>query len=50
MRVLQASSQLPDWLRRRDDYSVWQRNNQWILQSALAYRTRDVETDCALEW
>jgi hypothetical protein len=29
-------------LRGRGNYGVWQRNNQWLLQSALAYRSRDV--------
>lgn len=26
---------LPAWLRSRDDYSIWQRNNLWMLFNAL---------------
>ncbi|MCI0434499.1 MAG: hypothetical protein L0271_12790 [Gemmatimonadetes bacterium] len=35
-RVLQDGPELPDWLRDRKDYSVWQRNNLWMLHHALA--------------
>jgi hypothetical protein len=34
--VLAATTELPDWLRHRDDYSIWQRNNLWMLYEALA--------------
>lgn len=26
---------LPNWLRKRADYNIWERNNQWLLQTAL---------------
>jgi hypothetical protein len=28
---------LPAWASRLRDYSIWERNNRWMLQSALAY-------------
>lgn len=36
-RVLAASDELPRWLRgaSRSDYSIWQRNNLWLLANAL---------------
>jgi hypothetical protein len=41
-RVLQDSDDLPDWLAARDDYTVWQRNNLWILHSGLSREFADV--------
>ncbi len=35
-RELGDSTQLPIWLRGRKDYSIWQRNNLWMLFNALA--------------
>ncbi len=35
-RVLQPSKDLPKWLAHRTGYSVWQRNNLWMLHNALA--------------
>jgi len=35
-RVLAASEDLPVWIRGRKDYSIWQRNNLWMLFNALA--------------
>ena len=35
-RVLGDSKQLPVWLRSKKDYSIWQRNNLWMLFNALA--------------
>ena len=35
-RVLQSSKDLPRWLSHRTDYTVWQRNNLWMLHNALA--------------
>ena len=35
-RELGDSTQLPVWLRGLKDYSVWQRNNLWMLFNALA--------------
>lgn len=38
--VLCDAPQLPSWLRSRNDYSVWQRGNLWMLFSALALDPR----------
>jgi hypothetical protein len=40
--VLAATPELPEWLGHRDDYSIWQRNNLWMLYEALARGPRDV--------
>lgn len=37
VRVLGDRLDLPSWLVARSDYSVWQRNNLWILHNALAF-------------
>jgi hypothetical protein len=34
--VLQSTRTLPDWLQEKPRYTVWQRNNLWLLHSALA--------------
>jgi hypothetical protein len=34
-RELSESTQLPIWLRSKKDYSIWQRNNLWMLFNAL---------------
>jgi hypothetical protein len=34
--VLAESEQLPRWLRGKKDYSIWERNNLWMLFNALA--------------
>ena len=34
-RLLSEGKELPRWLRGRQDYSIWQRNNLWMLQNAL---------------
>jgi hypothetical protein len=28
---------LPSWAGRLPDYTIWERNNRWLLQSALAW-------------
>jgi hypothetical protein len=33
---------LPRWLRGAERYSVWERNNRWILNNALAYGAQRV--------
>lgn len=33
--VLASSKELPDWLAKRENYDIWQRNNQWLINSAL---------------
>lgn len=35
-RVLAESKDLPAWLAEKPDYSIWQRNNLWMLHNALA--------------
>src|SRR4030095_10764244 len=43
MRVLATSKDLPDWLTERaDEYTIWQRNNLWMLHNALAEQEREV--------
>ncbi|MBC7727129.1 MAG: hypothetical protein H7242_05865, partial [Microbacteriaceae bacterium] len=34
---LGEADRLPSWAGRLPDYSIWERNNRWLLQSALAY-------------
>jgi hypothetical protein len=35
-RVMGGSTELPVWLRSQKGYSIWQRNNLWMLFNALA--------------
>jgi hypothetical protein len=35
-RVLARSKELPSWLAEKPNYSIWQRNNLWMLHNALA--------------
>ena len=37
LHQLGNSDKLPRWLAGLHDYSIWERNNRWNLQSALAY-------------
>jgi tetratricopeptide (TPR) repeat protein len=39
---------LPAWLRSKPDYSIWQRNNLWMLHNALAAGGDDCVTLIAL--
>jgi hypothetical protein len=39
-RVLQPSKALPRWLSDKPGYDVWQRNNLWLMFSALATGAR----------
>ena len=41
-RILSQGKELPRWLRGRQDYSIWQRNNLWTLHNALAYGGKNV--------
>jgi hypothetical protein len=41
-RILQTSEDLPDWLASRRDYSVWQRNNLWVLHTGFSRDNADV--------
>jgi hypothetical protein len=40
--ILAQSDELPAWLGHREPYSVWQRNNLWTLNEALAAGARHV--------
>ena len=34
--ILSESGELPVWLRKKTEYTIWQRSNLWMLHSALA--------------
>lgn len=38
--VLAQSPDLPKWLRFKDGYDIWQRNNLWLLSQALCKGAR----------
>ena len=40
--ILARTKDLPGWLRHRADYSIWQRNNLWMLNEALTSGARNV--------
>jgi hypothetical protein len=42
VKVLAQSKQLPDWLAARDGYTIWERNNRWLLHSALSRSDADI--------
>ena len=42
VRVLAESKELPIWLRSKPQYSIWQRNNLWMLHNALALAGRNL--------
>jgi len=41
-KVLSESKRLPGWLAAREDYSIWARNNRWMLHTALSRADTDV--------
>ena len=41
-KVLARTPALPDWLAARQDYSIWARNNSWLLHTALSRAETDV--------
>jgi tetratricopeptide (TPR) repeat protein len=41
-QVLARDKNLPGWLQHRAGYSIWQRNNLWMLNEALAAGARNV--------
>jgi hypothetical protein len=41
-RELCRSKELPTWLQSKPDYTVWQRNNLWMLYNAMACGSRYV--------
>jgi hypothetical protein len=43
VRILAESKELPNWLiERADEYTIWQRNNLWMLHNALAEQEQEV--------
>jgi hypothetical protein len=41
-RQMGESKELPRWLQNKSDYSIWQRNNLWMLYNAMARGSRYV--------
>ena len=41
-KVLAQSAELPGWLAARRGYSIWERNNRWLLHTALSRAETDV--------
>ncbi len=41
-KVLARTTTLPDWLAAREGYSIWARNNSWLLHTALSRAETDV--------
>ena len=37
LKVMQESKALPDWLAEKRDYDIWQRNNLWMMLTALTF-------------
>jgi hypothetical protein len=42
VKVLAPSAELPDWLAPQDGYTIWERNNRWLLHSALSRTDADI--------
>jgi hypothetical protein len=42
VKVLAQSAELPRWLAARDGYTIWERNNRWLLHNALSRSDTDV--------
>jgi hypothetical protein len=40
--VLQDTETLPSWLAEKKDYDIWQRNNLWMMFTALTCHARNV--------
>ncbi|MEP6951138.1 MAG: tetratricopeptide repeat-containing protein [Ginsengibacter sp.] len=34
-RILSQTKELPKWLQKKPDYTIWERNNLWMLNSSL---------------
>jgi hypothetical protein len=41
-RVLQPAADLPRWLTDKPNYSIWERNNLWMMFNAIATGARDL--------
>jgi hypothetical protein len=48
VRYLNASDQLPRWLRAKRGYDVWQRSSRWLLHEAMA--TPDAKVTLIALW
>jgi hypothetical protein len=35
-QVLSQTKELPNWLKKKENYTIWERNNLWMLNHALA--------------
>jgi tetratricopeptide (TPR) repeat protein len=42
VKVLATSTELPRWLAARDGYTIWERNNRWLLHTALSRSDTDI--------
>ena len=42
VKVLAQSAELPRWLAAREGYTVWERNNRWLLHNALSRSDTDI--------
>jgi hypothetical protein len=42
LRVLAERDELPVWLRPRQDYNLWNRNNLWMLHNAIAIAGKNI--------
>ena len=40
--ILARTPQIPGWLRHHPDYTIWQRNNLWVLNEALSGGARNM--------
>ena len=40
--VLQYSETMPNWLAEKKDYDIWQRNNLWMMFTALTYHATNL--------
>jgi hypothetical protein len=42
VKLLSDSRELPGWLAVREGYSIWERNNRWMLHTALSRADTDI--------
>ena len=38
--ILATSEALPEWLKVKENYDLWQRNNLWLMSEALSHRAQ----------
>jgi hypothetical protein len=41
-KLLAHSQTLPTWLKSKPQYSIWERNNAWMLNSAINISAQDM--------